>query len=80
MARFLFHLHESGAVTKDEEGRELTDLAMAQRYAETAARAIISADVEEGALCLGCFIEIENSQTGQRNVVAFRDVVHITCR
>lgn len=72
------HLHECGVVTEDEEGRDLPDLATAQRYAETAARAIIRSEAEDGPLCLGCHIEIENSETGEQHVVEFRDVGCIT--
>lgn len=78
MTKYLFHLHECGVVTQDEEGRDLPDFETAQRYAETAARAIICSEVEDGALCLGCHIEIENTDTGERHVVEFRDVVRIT--
>jgi hypothetical protein len=78
MTRYLFHLHEYGDVTEDEEGRELPDLETARGHAETAARAIICSEVEEGNLCLGCYIEIEDRDTGSRHVVAFRDVVRIT--
>ena len=78
MTKYLFHLHECGIVTQDEEGREMASDEAAHRYAETAARAIICSEIEDGTLCLGCHIEIENSDTGERHVVEFRDVVRIT--
>lgn len=78
MTIYLFHLHERGAVTRDEEGQELPDIAAARAHAETAARSIICSDIEDGELCLECHIEIENRDTGERQEVAFRDVVHVT--
>ncbi|KQS02191.1 hypothetical protein ASG11_15545 [Sphingomonas sp. Leaf357] len=77
MTHFLFHLHECGVVTEDEEGRDLPDFESARHHAEIAARAIICAELEDGDICLGCHIEIENRDTGERHIVAFRDVVRI---
>ena len=78
MTKFLFHLHECGVVTPDEEGRDLPNLEAAQHIAETAARAIMCSELEDGKLCLGCHIEIENGDTGERHIVDFRDMVRIT--
>ena len=78
MTKYFFHLHECGVVTQDDEGREMSDFESARCYAETAARAIICSEVEDGDLCLGCHIEIENGDSGERHVVEFRDVVRIT--
>lgn len=78
MTHFLFHLHDHGVVTQDEEGRDLPDLQTARRYANAAARGIICAEVEGGEIYLGSHIEIENGETGERHVVEFRDVVRIT--
>lgn len=78
MTLFMFHLHECGTLTPDEEGKELPDLAAAQTYAEAAARSIMCAEVEQGGLCLSCHIEIENGDSGERTRVWFRDAVKIT--
>ena len=77
MIHFMFHLHECGVVTEDEEGRDLPDFESARHYAEIAARAIMCSELEDGDICLGCHIEIENRDTGERHIVAFRDVVRI---
>ena len=78
MTRFFFHLHECGALTVDEEGKELPDLAAARHHAENAARHIMCAELVDGDLCLKCYIEIENRDDGTRTTVLFRDVIHIT--
>lgn len=78
MTRYFFHLSEKGVVTEDKEGRDLPDFVTARHYAVAAAREMICAKVEDGALCLGCHIEIENPSSGERQVVEFRDVVRIT--
>ena len=77
MPHFLFHLHEYGIVTVDEEGRDLPDIDAARREAEIAARSIICAELDVGDICLNCHIEIENRDTGERLIVAFRDTVRI---
>ena len=78
MTKYFFHLSECGVVINDEEGREMPDFKSARQYAVAAAREIICAEVADGALCLGCHIEIENAGTGERQLVEFRDVVRIT--
>jgi antirestriction protein ArdC len=78
MSHYFFHLHEAGHVTRDEEGLEMPDLAVARRHAETAAREIMCADMADGDLCLACQIEIEDRDSGARTILAFRDAVTIT--
>ncbi|MDB5677095.1 hypothetical protein [Sphingomonas bacterium] len=78
MAHYFFHLHECGTVTRDEEGKDMPDLAAARHHAETAARHIMCAEVVDGDLCLSCRIEIENRDSGERTEIHFRDVVNIT--
>jgi hypothetical protein len=78
MTLFFFHLHECGSATIDEEGIELADPAAARHHAEEAARGIMGAEVAGGELSLSCHIDIENSDSGERTMVRFRDALHIT--
>jgi hypothetical protein len=77
MARFFLHLHECGNVVRDAEGLELPDLRSAIVQALRGARSIIAADVENGAICLSCHIEIENAETTERTIVSFREAVEV---
>lgn len=58
MTRFYFNLHECGHSTLDNEGVLLADAAAARKKAVAEARAIMSAEVSEGRLCLSCKIEV----------------------
>lgn len=58
MTRFYFNLHECGRFTPDHEGVVLESLAAARERAIAEARAIMSAEVAEGRLCLSCNIEV----------------------
>lgn len=58
MARYYFHLHECGRIIHDDEGSELPTLDAARDRAVREARAIMSAEVAQGRLCLGCNIEV----------------------
>jgi len=58
MTRFYFNLHECGQRTLDDEGIVLDGLAAAHDRAVSEARAIMSAEVAEGRLCLSCNIEV----------------------
>lgn len=58
MTRFYFNLHECGHSTLDNEGVLLADVAAARDKAVAEARAIMSAEVFEGRLCLGSNIEV----------------------
>ena len=78
MAKYFFHLYEPGMVIKDEEGREMRDFAAARHYAATAAREIVCAEVKNCAVCRGCYIEIENSDTGERHILKFDGSVNVT--
>ena len=59
MPRFYFHLYDD-AVTMDDEGRELPDVATARKTAVEAARSLIAEQVLGGRLCLRCRIEVED--------------------
>ncbi|HZF44102.1 MAG TPA: hypothetical protein VEZ48_11920 [Sphingomonadaceae bacterium] len=58
MTRFYFNLHECGHCTLDEEGVLLVNEGAARAQALAEARAIMSAEVAEGRLCLSCHIEV----------------------
>jgi hypothetical protein len=78
MARYFFHLHACGTVIVDEEGTELTDLEAVRVVATSAARDVMSAEVLQGKLCLGCCIVVEDGGYNEVLRVPFRDVVNIT--
>jgi hypothetical protein len=67
MARYFFHLHECGALIRDEEGVELPENNL-RDAAIRAARSVMSAEVLAGRLCLSCRIEVTDKD--QRLVVA----------
>ena len=76
MPRFYFDLNECGDVTLDEEGVELPDAAAATAHATFAAREIMSAEIKEGRLCLGCALYVRE---GERllSIVWFKDTITI---
>lgn len=78
MARFYFNLHECGTVTPDEEGAVFSDTGLLRERAVQEARAIMSAEVVEGRLCLGCNIEVMDE--GGRIVldVPFREALAVS--
>ncbi|MDO7841956.1 DUF6894 family protein [Sphingomonas immobilis] len=78
MAHYLFHLHEAGAVTPDEQGHDFDDMESARRYAVRSARDIMSGEMRDGCLCLDCFIQVENVDDGTAFTVLFRDAVAIS--
>ncbi|MDP8912544.1 MAG: hypothetical protein M3N39_03075 [Pseudomonadota bacterium] len=59
MPRYYFNVYDD-AVTEDEEGRELPDLAAVRRAAIEGARSLIADQVLKGRLCLRCRIEVED--------------------
>lgn len=78
MARYFLHLHECGTVTTDEEGRDLFDREQARLAAIRAAREIMCAEVQEGRLCLGCAIVIEDDDHREVMRVPFREALTIS--
>lgn len=78
MARYFFHLHECGEVTLDEEGALLDDVERARAVGIQHARAIMSAEVREGRLCLGCCIEVIDEGGRQVAQVPFRDAIALS--
>ena len=77
MPRF-FHLHECGTLLEDEEGIELPDLAAARRAAVQSARDIMSGEIAAGRLCLGCRIEVRDTQGVTVLELPFREAVEIS--
>ena len=75
MALYYFDLHECGSVTRDPEGREFATLAEAQASAVKDARAIMCAELTDGALCLSCHIAIRSGDDRPLGVIRFRDAV-----
>lgn len=78
MARYFFDLHECGDITSDEEGLEAEDLDAARTLAVTAVRDIMAREVQEGNLCLSCFIEIRDENHAVRDRIMFRDAIRIS--
>lgn len=78
MARYFFNLHECGSVTVDEEGSELADLALARAKGVEHARSIMSAEVLQGRLCLGCNIEVVDADGRVLADVPFREALEVT--
>lgn len=74
----LFHLHECGISYMADEAVELADLAAAREYARTAARAIMSAEVLAGRLCLSCRIDIADEGGRVVASVPFREAVALS--
>lgn len=77
MARYFFNLHECGEVTVDEEGVVLFDEAGLRDRAMRQARAIMSAEVEEGRLCLSCNIEVLDESGRTVIDVPFREALTV---
>lgn len=78
MTRYFFHLHECGPVLLDGEGVELADLDAVRARAFRSARAVMSAEVEEGRLCLNCRIEVEDAGRRPIMTVPFRTAVALS--
>lgn len=78
MIRYFFHLHECGPVLLDREGLELADLDAVKAQAYRSARAIMSAEVEEGRLCLDCRIEVEDADRRPVMTVPFRTAIALS--
>ena len=76
MPRYYFHLH-NGATSRDEEGRELADLAAAREEAIKAARDLMGEDIRAGLLRLGQRIEILDEDGAEVLVVPFAEAVMI---
>jgi uncharacterized protein DUF6894 len=77
MPRYFFHIRETDATSKDEEGRELPDDATACRHAAEAARELAAQAVLEGELINGQYIEVTNRAGKLVTTAMFRDAVRL---
>jgi hypothetical protein len=78
MPLYFFHLNECGTVIADPEGSDLPDLDAARKQAEMEARQIMSAEIRQGMLCLGCCIVIHDADDVEVARMPFRDAVSIS--
>ena len=77
MTQFFFHLHLCGEVILDPEGSDFEDSVAAIKHASKEARTLLAAEIEREQLCLGCHIEVVNSETRESADVPFRPAVEI---
>ena len=77
MAHFYFDLHECSTVTPDPEGRDFATLDAARTAAITDARAIMCGEIDGGALCLDCHIDISDENHVHLLRVLFKDAVEV---
>jgi hypothetical protein len=77
MPWFYFHVCNGNGFVEDEEGQELPDLDAARATAVRAARDIMAADVQRGALDLSSFIEIEDVDHQLVHTLGFEDAVDL---
>lgn len=80
MKRYFFHLHECGTLIADEEGRELAGMDVARREALAAARSIMASEVLAGRLCLGCRIEVQDSEGNLLLSLPFSEALAVSGR
>ena len=78
MPRFYFHLHECGTIIDDPEGSELADVDAARDKAVAEARQVMSSEVLEGRLCLGCCIIVEDGGHHELLRIPFREAIALT--
>ena len=76
--RVFLHLHECGSITLDENGVEINGIEAARQAAFGQARAIMSAEVLKGRLCLSCCINVEDESGYLLINVPFRDALTLT--
>jgi hypothetical protein len=77
MPLFYLHIHCDGDVILDEEGMDYASLVAAELEAIKAARAMIAADVLEGALRLDQAIQISGGDGRHLSTIRFSDVVQV---
>ena len=78
MARYFFHLHESGSVTPDEEGSELPGMAEVRRFGLRAVRGLMAAQISEGHLYLDGRIEVVDAGGAEVMSLPFHEAVAIS--
>ena len=78
MTRYFFNLREYGRTIADDEGTLLPNVDAARDRAVVSARALMSADLVEGRLCLDCDIEVVDEVGRTAVKLPFADAVHVT--
>jgi hypothetical protein len=76
MTRYFMHLHASGDLTRDEEGREYLSFADARRAAVHSGRSMMADDLLRGQLRINYHIELV-SDAGHVTVLPFEDLVAV---
>lgn len=77
MALYYFHLHECGTVIPDPEGTDLPSVDAARARAVREARQVMSSEIIEGRLCLGCFFLVADEAGNEAFRLDFRDAVTV---
>ena len=80
MPWYFFHIRETDATSRDDEGRELPDDATARRQAAEAARELAAQAVLEGELINGQCIEVTDGAGKLVTTAMFRDAVLLSSR
>ncbi len=62
----------------DPEGRDFATLDAAREAAITDARAIMCGEIDDGALCLSCYIDISDEAHVHQTRVLFSDAVEVS--
>ena len=78
MPRFYFHVCNGNGFVEDDKGQELPDLEAARAAAIKAAREIMAADLQRGALDLSSFIEIEDVDRQLVHTLGFEEAVDLS--
>ena len=77
MPLYYLHISDGAGFVEDEEGQQLADDEAARAQAIAAARDIMAAELREGALDLGTFIEVENEKREWLFTITFAEAVTI---
>lgn len=80
MSLYFLHLRDGADLVLDPDGRELEGISAIATVALSEARAIIAADVLDGAINLDQRIEVENMGGEVIHRLEFEDAVDITPR
>lgn len=77
MPRFYFHLHNSTGLTRDEEGRDLEDLAEARNSAIRDIRSVLCEDVERGFIDMRGRIDVGDEGGEVLMTIPFSEAVEL---
>lgn len=78
MQRYFFRLVDDQSALDDPDGSELLDANAARARALLEARSIMKAQVDEGCLCLGCRIEVDNEEGERVATILFKEALEIS--